>query len=40
MNVFVLMLAVTVCNTVSSLSDKYAVSKAGFSGNEFTLLMC
>lgn len=40
MNVFVLMLAVTACYTVSSLSDKYAVSKAGFSGNEFTFLMC
>lgn len=34
------MLAVTACYTVSSLSDKYAVSKAGFSGNEFTFLMC
>lgn len=34
------MLAVTACYTVTSLSDKYAVSKAGFSGNEFTFLMC
>lgn len=40
MNVTVLMLAVTVCFTVSSLSDKYAVSEAGFSRNEFTFLMC
>lgn len=34
------MLAVTACYTVSSLSDKYAISKAGFTGNEFTFLMC
>ena len=40
MNVTVLMLAVTACFTVSSLSDKYAVSEAGFSRNEFTFLMC
>lgn len=35
-----LMLAVTCCYTISSLSDKFAVSKAGFNGNEFTFLMC
>lgn len=40
MNVFVLMLAVTCCYTMSSLSDKYAASTAKFSGNEFTFLMC
>ncbi len=34
------MLAVTCCYTISSLSDKFAVSKAGFDGNEFTFLMC
>lgn len=34
------MLSVTACYTISSLSDKYAVSRAGFSGNEFTFLMC
>lgn len=40
MGVFALMLAVTCCYTISSLSDKFAVSKAGFCGNEFTFLMC
>ena len=40
MNVVILMLAVTLCYTISSLSDKYAVSKAKFTGNEFTFLMC
>lgn len=35
-----MMLGVTTCYTISSLSDKYAVSKAKFSGNEFTFLMC
>ncbi len=40
MNVFALMLIVTVCYTITSLSDKYAVSGAKFSGNEFTFLMC
>lgn len=39
-NVFALMLGVTVCNTITSFSDKYAVSKAKFSGDEFTFLMC
>lgn len=40
MNVVILMLAVTACYTITSLSDKYAVSKAKFTGNEFTFLMC
>ena len=40
MNVVILMLAVTVCYTITSLSDKYAVSEAKFTGNEFTFLMC
>lgn len=40
MNVVFLMLAVTACYTITSLSDKYAVSKAKFTGNEFTFLMC
>lgn len=40
MGAFALMLAVTCCYTITSLSDKFAVSKAGFSGNEFTFLMC
>ncbi len=35
-----MMLAVTVCYTLSSLGDKYAVSKAKFNGSEFTFLMC
>ena len=35
-----MMLGVTTCYTISSLSDKYAVSKAKFTGNEFTFLMC
>lgn len=35
-----LMLAVTACYTTTSLSDKYAVAKAKFTGNEFTFLMC
>ncbi len=39
-NVFALMLGVTVCYTITSFSDKYAVSKAKFSGDEFTFLMC
>lgn len=38
--VIILMMAVTVCYTISSLSDKYAVSEAKFTGNEFTFLMC
>lgn len=39
-NVFALMLSVTACYTITSFSDKYAVSKAKFSGDEFTFLMC
>ncbi len=40
MNVIFLMLAVTACYTITSLSDKYAVAEAKFTGNEFTFLMC
>ena len=40
MNVFILMLTVTACYTITSLSDKYAVAEAKFTGNEFTFLMC
>ncbi|MDO5126025.1 MAG: hypothetical protein Q4D35_06600 [Ruminococcus sp.] len=40
MNVAILMLAVTACYTITSLSDKYAVAEAKFTGNEFTFLMC
>ena len=40
MNTIVLMLAVTACYTVTSLSDKYAASDAKFNGHEFTFLMC
>lgn len=40
MNAVMLMLGVTLCYTISSLSDKYAVSDAKFSGDEFTFLMC
>ena len=40
MEVILMMLAVTACYTITSLSDKYAVSKAKLSGNEFTFLMC
>lgn len=40
MNAVLLMLAVTVCYTITSLSDKYAVAEAKFSGDEFTFLMC
>ena len=35
-----LMLGVTLCYTITSLSDKYAVSEAKFTRNEFTFLMC
>lgn len=34
------MLTVTLCYTISSLSDKYAVSKVNFYGYEFTFVMC
>lgn len=37
--VIALMLTVVACYTVCSLSDKYAVSKAGFDGDQFTFLM-
>ena len=40
MNVVILMMAVTACYTITSLSDKYAVAEAKFTGNEFTFLMC
>lgn len=40
MNGIILMLAVTACYTTTSLSDKYAVSEAKFTGSEFTFLMC
>ena len=40
MDTAILMLTVTACYTISSLSDKYAAAKAKFSGNEFTFLMC
>lgn len=40
MSAFLLMLAVTGCYTITSLTDKYAVSEAKFSANEFTFLMC
>ncbi len=40
MNVVIMMLSVTACYTITSLSDKYAVSEAKFTGNEFTFLMC
>ena len=40
MNALGLMLAVTACYTVSSLSDKYAAAKARFEPNDFTFLMC
>lgn len=40
MNEIALMLLVTACYSFTSLSDKFAVNKAGFDRNEFTLLMC
>ncbi|MBD5497803.1 MAG: hypothetical protein HDR11_08580 [Lachnospiraceae bacterium] len=40
MNAFALMLTVMCCYTTTSLSDKYAVADAKFSGDEFTFLMC
>ncbi len=40
MHVIFLMIAVCTCYTITSLSDKYAVAKAKFTGNEFTFLMC
>ncbi len=35
----ILMIATVICYTICSLSDKYAISKARFSCNEFTFLM-
>jgi hypothetical protein len=40
MNVITLMCAVTICYTITSLNDKYAVASAKLTGNEFTFLMC
>ncbi len=40
MNAVVMMLGVTVCYTICSLSDKYAIVGAKLSGDEFTFLMC
>ncbi len=40
MNEFILMLSVTACYTFTSLSDKYAVSRAKLKSSEFTFLMC
>ena len=40
MSAFALILSVTCCYTISSLSDKFAISKACFSVSEFTFLMC
>ncbi len=40
MTVFLMMLAVTACYTVTSINDKYASSGAKFNGSEFTFLMC
>lgn len=40
MSVIALMLGVTVCYTITSIGDKYAVSVSKFSGDEFTFLIC
>lgn len=40
MNAIFLMLGVTACYTITSLSDKYAAAKAKFDPDEFTFLMC
>jgi len=40
MNAVFLVLGVAACYTFTSLSDKHAISKAKFTGNEFTFLMC
>ncbi len=40
MYIIFLMLGVTACYTVTSLSDKYAVAKEKFTGDEFTFIMC
>lgn len=40
MNAVLMMLGVTVCYTICSLSDKYAIVGAKLSGDEFTFVMC
>jgi len=40
MYAILLMLSTTACYTITSLSDKYAISKAKYERNEFTFLMC
>lgn len=40
MNAVLMMLGVTACYTLCSLSDKYAIVKAKLSGDEFTFVMC
>lgn len=40
MNDLALMAGVTLCYTITSLSDKYAASKAKLSPDNFTFLMC
>lgn len=40
MNVIFMMLGVTACYTICSLSDKYAIVGAKLDGNEFTFVMC
>ncbi|MBO6301934.1 MAG: hypothetical protein J6N15_05810 [Ruminiclostridium sp.] len=40
MNGFALMAGVTLCYTITSLSDKYAAAKAKLSPDNFTFLMC
>ncbi len=40
MNIFTLMAGVTICYTITSLSDKYAASRGKLTSDEFTFLMC
>lgn len=40
MNAVLMMLGVTVCYTICSLSDKHAIVGAKLNGDEFTFLMC
>jgi len=40
MNVYLMMLGVTACYTITSLSDRYAAHTAKYTGHEFTFLMC
>ena len=35
----VLMLLVVLCYTITSLNDKYAVTKAGMNGSQMTFIM-